>query len=328
MNEMMPVPQQALTYTGKQLDLIRKTIAADCNPDEFNLYIEVARRVGLDPFRKQIYANVYSKNDKDKRKLAIITSIDGYRSIAARNRNYRPNDEATTFQQSDALKSTMNPLGLVRAVTKCWQLGADGNWHAIAGEAYWDEFVPLKDDADEWDWIETGEFWPDSGKPKKKKVPKGGTDVRQVPAEKWATMPHIMLSKCAEAQALRKGWPEDLSGVYVAEEMDRARVADMSASEAVEAYERDKRLQLTGGRDAVFVQWNPSDPLEAVPLGQFADRAAAFAKACPTLPDLHGWKDTNRVALQDFWARSKADALELKKLIETREKELIEAARA
>ncbi len=330
MNEVVPIGRQgAVAFSGKQLDLIRKTVAADCNPDEFNLYIEVANRIGLDPFRKQIYAVVYNKADKDKRKLSIITSIDGYRSVAARNRNYRPNDEATTFEQSDSLKSDSNPMGLIRAVTKCWQLGPEGQWHAVAGEAYWDEFVPLKDSSDEgWDWVDTGETWPDSGKPKKRKVPKNGAEVKRIPDGKWLTMPHIMLGKCAEAQALRKGWPEDLSGVYVAEEMDQARAADMSASDVVEAYERDKRLLLTTGRDSIFVQWNPTDPLEAVPIGRFADRAAEYAKRCETLPDLHGWKDTNRVALQDFWARSKADALELKKLLETREKELIEAARS
>jgi phage recombination protein Bet len=40
----------------------------------------------------------------------------------------------------------------------------------------------------------------------------------------WRKMPHTMLGKCAEALALRKGFPRQLAGLYAKEELDQANV--------------------------------------------------------------------------------------------------------
>ncbi len=48
----------------------------------------------------------------------------------------------------------------------------------------------------------------------------------------WRKMPHTMLAKCAEALALRKGFPRQLAGLYAKEEMDQANGADIPQGHA------------------------------------------------------------------------------------------------
>jgi len=63
------VPLRTPDFSNAQLALIRKTVAADTNQDEFELFVHTARHLRLDPLRRQIYAFVYNKNDAKKRKM-------------------------------------------------------------------------------------------------------------------------------------------------------------------------------------------------------------------------------------------------------------------
>lgn len=300
MTNVAILPTSALS--SQQITLIRRTIANDCNDAEFDLFMAAARSAGLDPFRKQISPLVFNKNKPDKRRMSIITTIDGLRVIAARSGRYRPdeNEPGLTYDQTE--KSPTNPLGLIKAVVKVYI-----NDKPVTGVAYWDEFAPI---SDEW-----GED-PASGRRKptgKKTLDTGGN---------WGRMPRVMLAKCAEAQALRKAFPEDMSGLYEGAELDQARASDVLPSEAVATQDRDDRLARIGGANAILFQLFPNAPLENVGLGQVFDRLAERVNEIESLQLLDWFESANRAPLQEFWARAGGDALELKKLIERKRTEL------
>jgi phage recombination protein Bet len=320
-------PAQSGVFTDRQLDLIRRTVANDCNSQEFDLFCEVARRTGLDPIRKQISALVFNKNKPDRRRMAIITTIDGFRAIASRSGRYRPDEEEADYVYDEDLKSRANPLGLVKASVTIWiaEPAPMTGWKPAKGWAYWDEFAPIKEEcAAGYEWVETGEVWEDSGKPKKRRTPKGQVEYVVDDSGNWLKMPRLMLAKCAEAQAIRKAFPEETSGVYEAAELDRARAEELTASERIEAFSMENRLEKAGIVNTILMSISPAAGIEAVPLGQIHDRIMEALKDCD-LRWLNWFENTNTVPLREFWARAKSDALAVKRALDDRRAVLVKA---
>jgi phage recombination protein Bet len=298
---------QSAAFTGRQLDLIRHTVAKDCSPDEFNLFIAVAQRAGLDPFRRQISALVFHKKHPEKRRLAVHAGIDGLRAIAARSGRYRPDEAEPQISYLPELKGPSNPLGVEKALARVFIRDEGGpHWRPVAGVAYWEEFAPLTEE-----WAED----PASGR----RRPTG--QLRLDPAGSWARMGRVMIAKCAEAQALRKAFPEGLSGLYESAELDQARAVDVSPTELIEATAEQDRLEKVGAAGAILFQLNPDAPLEPIPLGQVADKVLAAYEGFD-LAQASWFDSVNRASLQEFWARAKTDALGLKREMERRRAEL------
>ena len=126
-------------------------------------------------------------------------------------------------------------------------------------------------------------------------------------------MPFLMLAKCAEAQAIRKGWPEDLNNTFVGEEIEQAALTLNPAQAAAEGATRE-RLERIGGHGALIIDWLDATPLDAVPLGQLADRIVAFLRERREDPQaLITWRERNRYSLREFWARGSRGFLHIGK---------------
>lgn len=286
-------------WDDKRLALIRRTVAKDCAPTEFDWFIEICRGFGLDPLRRQIYAFVFHANDAKKRQLIPVVSIGGLRAIAERTGNYRPDDRAPRIELGPSDPAT-NPQGLLRAEVTVYKR-SHGEWFPVVAEAYWTEFAPLK------------EIWEDD-----KPTGKFQLDRKK---EGWHRMPRLMLAKCAEALALRKAWPDDFAGVFEESELDRAHSLELTPSEMADQGEQERRFEAIGGRAALMIDWMDGEALQRVPAGQFGDKAMAFIKQHmkpgeEELSHILQWRDRNRHSINEYWALDKDGALALKKRIE------------
>jgi phage recombination protein Bet len=183
-------------FDQKQRAALEQLGVADASNADLAVFLHVAQRSGLDPFARQVY--MIGRREKKKTpqgetwvtRQTIQTGIDGYRLIARR-----------AADRAGEKLAEPQPL---------W-CGQDMQWL---------------------------EAWPFNGPPAAAKVvvyrdgePFAGvvmfrefcqTDRDGKPMGLWRKMPANQLAKCAEAQALRKAYPQELAGLYVEEEMQQA----------------------------------------------------------------------------------------------------------
>lgn len=305
-------------FEGKQLDLIRRTVASDTTPAEFEQFIHICRAVNLDPLRRQIYCFVFSKDDAAKRQMTIVTSIGGYRSIADRTGNYRPGPTELVLDPT-LIDLDTNPKGISHAVATVYKF-SHGDWHPVSETAYWDEFAPIIEEGDGgFEWVDTGKKYPPghvkAGKPMMRKKQVG--EIKPVLDPKkaqWRKMARVMIEKCAEAKALRRAWPDDFAGLEVEDEIDRRASMDLTATELADEAATAHRLEMIGGANAITIDWCNGNHLEREPVGVFGDKAIGYLKANPAMAS--EFEERNAVSLREYWARDKSGALEVKKAIE------------
>lgn len=216
-------------YSPEQLKLITDLVATDLRDEntgqvlqgELRLFLTTARAVGLDPLRKQIYAIMRWDSKLKRKRLTIQTGIDGFRAIAGRpSVGGRPSQYA----------GQVGPF---------W-CGDEGHWVDV-----WTAKDPpraakvgiLRHDFKEPCWgVVTWDAYVQKTK-------------EGEPTKFWKQMPAEQLAKCAEAVALRKSFPEDLSGLYTHDEMAQADMGPRDA-EVVDDGSRQQSAQPTGAQKA------------------------------------------------------------------------------
>lgn len=179
----VPAPE----FSNEQIRLLGETVAKGCDQNELAFFLHVAKLKRLDPFTGQIHVVKRWDSTLGKEKMTVQTGVDGYRVIAARTNDLAgiddPEYDTETEEHPNVAKVTV------------YRYGRNDDRIPYRATARWGEYVQMYKDK------QTGELKPNP---------------------MWKKMPYLMLGKVAEALALRKAFPDELSGMYTNEEMDQA----------------------------------------------------------------------------------------------------------
>lgn len=181
-----PMTPVELSFSMKQLDIIRNALCRGASDGEIAMFVAVCERSGLDPFFKQIYPIMRRSREGDQwvDKMTIQVGIDGYRLIAERTGRYVGMDQVEYLTSDGEWTAYWMPASAddhpMMARTAVY---VKGFAKPIPGVCRWDAYKYT------------------TGNP-----PKLGA--------MWAKMPDVMLGKCAEALALRRAFPNELSPIF------------------------------------------------------------------------------------------------------------------
>lgn len=250
--------REAAVFSESDIALIKDTICKGASDTELKLFLHHCKRTGLDPLARQIYAVKRWDATLKREAMTTQTSIDGFRLVAERSGKYAgqvgPFWCGEDGKWVDVWLSNKSPVA-----AKVGALRSDFK-EPCWGVARFDAYAQSKRDG-------------------------GLTAI-------WAKMGDLMISKCAEALALRKAFPQELSGLYTSDEMMQAEEVSNIAPSDVD-------------------HTKPASPFKTATLrNTFCRNVQESLKSAKTEAELNDIFSLNKEKL-DLMARSGAEADQL-----------------
>ncbi|WP_048730503.1 phage recombination protein Bet [Gardnerella vaginalis] len=195
MSSELTIKQDQEAWTQRQIAALKQLgVSNNVTQADLDIFLAQSKRTGLDPFSNQIY--MIGRKQKNKEtgqfeiKQTIQVSIDGLRLIAHRVAQQCHE----VFSMSDTLwadnSGTWHDVWLAPTPPAAAKVSVKRGGGVFSAVALFKEYAPIYD---------------------------GKLNGM------WKSKPALMIAKCAEALALRKAFPTDLSGIYTDDEMENAK---------------------------------------------------------------------------------------------------------
>lgn len=202
-------------FTERQLKVLTEELKEKgLHEKDIERFQIICERTRLDPFTKQIFARAQNASVENpdgstgwKKELVIITSIDGLRAVAESTGEYRGQDGPYWCNNDGQWNDVWLPTQKFPLAAKVGVLRKDFP-APLFGVARFDSYVQLV-----------------------------GKGEQRKPNHFWLKMSDVLTAKCAEANALRRAFPQLLSGVFIEEEI--VNEDDPARDEAIEKAQKE-----------------------------------------------------------------------------------------